>query len=129
MSAAYIVSFLLNTFRDPENQVIFKTCTSVFYIWRSSKTEYFLLYFFAQLSAVVHFLFSSELMTGYITSFSRHRNTLNSSSCTIHPAIMDLTLLPMQDQNISHAILHENNIIKNTLQSRCVCQSSRHSSI
>lgn len=70
---------LPNTFRNPKNQVIFKTCMNTSHM-EIFKDRRFLTRFFAQLSAVVHFLFASRADDReQDASFSRHRNTLQST--------------------------------------------------
>lgn len=72
-------SFLPNTFRNPKNQIIFKTCMNTSHM-EIFKDRRFLTRFFAQLSAVVHFLFASRADDReQDASFSRHRNTLQST--------------------------------------------------
>lgn len=72
-------AFLPNTFRNPKNQVIFKTCMNTSHM-EIFKDRRLLTRFFAQLSAVVHFLFASWVDDReQDASFSRHRNTLQST--------------------------------------------------
>lgn len=97
----------------------------VLYIWRSSKTE----------DSLPSSLHNSQQLHVSFSRLSWWQGTttcqfFQAQSCTeklSHTVVRDLTLLPMWDQNISHTVLHENNVIRNILQSHCVCQSQQYS--